>query len=108
MNSSEIAEWKEKKKKESGADERRWMDGYVRKRDRWGATEQVESTIEPSVSPSLYNDILHCEINKSMGNTCSAPLMMEILARHYFAASARIDKNRDLNLIFSPPRHQRS
>lgn len=69
----------EKKKKKSGADERRWMDGYVRKRDRWGA-RQVESTIEPGVSPSLYNDTLHCAINKSMGNTCSAPLMMEILA----------------------------
>lgn len=37
INSSDIAEWR--KKKESGADERRWMDGYVRKRDRWGATE---------------------------------------------------------------------
>lgn len=36
------------------------MDGYVRKRDRWGATEQVESAIEGSVSPSLYNDILLC------------------------------------------------
>lgn len=67
-------------KKKSGADERRWMDGYVRKRDRWGATEQVESAIEPSVSPSLYNDTLHCAINKSMGNTCSALLMREILA----------------------------
>lgn len=37
------------------------MDGYVRKRDRWGAMEQVESAIEASVSPSLYNDILHCD-----------------------------------------------
>lgn len=64
----------------------------MRKRDRWGATEQVESTIEPSTGPSLYNDTLHCAINKSMGNTCSALLMMEILARHYFAALACIDK----------------
>lgn len=64
----------------SGAGEGRWMDGYVRKRDRWGATEQVESTIEPSISPSLYDDTLHCAINKSMGNTCSALPIMEILA----------------------------
>lgn len=68
------------KKKKSGADERRWMGGYVRNRDRWGATRRVESTIEPSVSPSLYNDTLHCAINKSMGNTCSSPSIMEILA----------------------------
>ena len=69
------------------------MDGYVRKRDRWGADEQVEATIGPSAGPSLYNDTLHCAINKSMSNTCSAPQMMEILAWHYLAASARIDKN---------------
>ena len=76
------------------------MDGYVRKRDRWGATEQVESTIELSAGPSLYNDTLHCAINKSMGNTCSALLMMEILARHYFASPACIDKIRlKLNVL---------
>lgn len=76
-----------------GVSKGRWMNGYVRKRDRWEATEQVESTIEPSTSPSLYNDTLHWAINKSMSNTCSAALMMEILAWHYFAASAYIDKN---------------
>lgn len=35
-----------------------------------------------------------------MGNTCSEPLMMEILARHYFAAYACIDKNVGLKLNF--------
>lgn len=55
------------------------MDGYVRKRDRWEARGQVEPAIEPSVGPSLYNDTLHCAINKSMANTCSALLMTEIL-----------------------------
>lgn len=70
-------QWKKKKSRE---DERRWIDGYVRKRDRWGARDQIESTIEPSVSPSLYNDTLHYAINKSMGNTCSSVLTMEILA----------------------------
>lgn len=67
------------KKKKSSADERRWIDGYVRKRDRWEARGQVEPAIEPSVGPSLYNDTLHCAINKSMANTCSALLMTEIL-----------------------------
>lgn len=47
-------------KKILGTDGRRWMDGYVRKRDRWRATEQVKSAIEASISPSLYNDTLHC------------------------------------------------
>lgn len=46
-------------KKYQRTEERRRMDGYVRKRDRWGATQQVEAAIEASASPSLYNDILH-------------------------------------------------
>lgn len=40
-------------------DERRRMEGYVRKRDRWGAREQVEAAVEASAGPSLYNDTLH-------------------------------------------------
>lgn len=41
---------------------------------------QVEAAIEAGISFSLYNDTLHCAINKSMGNTCSALLIGEILA----------------------------
>lgn len=69
--------WKEEK---SGADERRWMDGYVRNGDRWGATRRVDGTPPRLALPpplcSLYNDTLRRAINKSMANTCSPPSIM--------------------------------
>lgn len=68
------------------------MDGRLCEKERQMGGQRTGRSHDRS--PSLYNDTLHCAINKSMANTCSLSLLMEILARRYFAATAScIDKS---------------
>lgn len=78
----------------------------MRKRDRWGGQgDGSNRRLNQAARPlSLYNDTLHCAINTSMANTCSARPRREILAirrsRCCCCFCRRIDRIRPLNLIF--------